>query len=168
MALKAGSIFRLQADGLDRTYQVEIGSVLWRLPFRLEHWSSYGKQAGWLQQLGPRGPWIVERIIGMQEFPNDMGSDGKVSMLEECVRRSCLAIGGDLDTELYKHVREQTRAWCSDGADMDVPLAASANVPRLSFHAWDEAHSGQRLLANAKKAITDDREIMITDGVLVT
>ena len=43
---KAGSIFRLQADGLDRTYQVEIGTVLWRLPFRLEHWSSYGKQAG--------------------------------------------------------------------------------------------------------------------------
>ena len=99
LALKAGSIFRLQADGLDRTYQVEIGTVIRQLPCRLQHWLSYGKQAGWLQQLGPRGPWIVERIIGMQEFPNDMGSDGKVSMLEECVRRSCLAIGGDLDTE---------------------------------------------------------------------
>ena len=95
LALKAGSIFRLQADGLDRTYQVEIGTALWQLPYRLQHWLSYGEQAGWLQQLGPRGPWIVERIIGMRESQNDMGSVGTVSMLEECVRRSCLASGED-------------------------------------------------------------------------
>ena len=77
MALKAGSIFRLQADGLDRTCQVEISTVIWQLPCRLQHWLSYGKQAGWLQQLGPRGPWIVERIIGMQEFPKTWAPTGK-------------------------------------------------------------------------------------------
>ena len=36
--------------------------------------------------LGPRGPWIVERIIGMREFPHSMDVDGKVSMLEASVR----------------------------------------------------------------------------------
>ena len=166
--LREGTVFRLQADGLDRHYQVEIGAVLWSLPSFLKHLPSHGEPAGWLRQLGPRGPWIVERIIGMQEFPHDMGCDGKASMLEACVRRACLAIGGELDTKLHQHVREQTRAWCSDGADLQVPLAASASFPGLAFHAWDESHSSQRLLANAMTAVEDDEEIVITDKLLVT
>ena len=31
-----------------------------------------------------------------------------------------------MDVELHKHVREETRAWCSDGADLIVPMAATA------------------------------------------
>ena len=123
--LREGVAFRLQADGLDRTYQVEIGTVLWSLPSFLRHLPAHGEQAGWLEVLGPRGPWIVERIIGMQEFPQAMDEDGKVSMLESCVRRACLSVNGELDVKLHQHVREQTRVWCSDGADLKVPLAAS-------------------------------------------
>jgi hypothetical protein len=166
--LKEGAVFRLEADGLDRTYQVEISIVLWSLPALLRHLPSHGEKAGWLHQLGPRGPWIVERIIGMQEFPHDMGTEGKVSMLEACVRRACSALGGEVDAHLHQHVREQTRLWCSDGADLVVPLAATTFVPGLSFHAWDESHSSQRLLANALTAIQDDPEIRITDELLVT
>ena len=162
--LKEGAVFRILADGLERTYQVEIGTVLWSLPRALEHLPAHGEQAGWLEALSPRGPWIVERIIGMQEFPHDMGCDGKVSMLEACVRRACLA-GGELDTQLYQHVRKQTRVWCSDGADLQVPRAASGFFPGLVFLGWDEAHSAQRLCANSMK---DDEEITITDQLLVT
>ena len=61
--LREGAVFRLQADGLDRTYQIEIGTVLWTLPAFLKHLPSHGEQEGWLEVLGPRGPWIVERII---------------------------------------------------------------------------------------------------------
>ena len=64
--LKEGVVFRLSADGLDRTYQVELGTVLWSLPKALDFLPSYGKNAGWLEQLGPKGPWIVERLIGMR------------------------------------------------------------------------------------------------------
>ena len=132
--LREGAVFRLSADGLDRTYQVEIGIVLWSLPLTLQHLPSYGEQAGWLEVLGPRGPYIVERILGMKELPHDMGCDSKVAMLESCVRRACLAESGEVDIKLHQHVREQTRAWCSDGADLSVPLAASAFSPasRLS------------------------------------
>ena len=76
--------------------------------------------------LGPRGPWIVERIIGMREFPHSMDVDGKVSMLEASVRRASAAVSGEVDTKLHQHVRTQTRVWGSDGADLKVALAASA------------------------------------------
>ena len=163
--MKDGVVFRLSADGLDRTYQVELGTVLWSLPKALDFLPSYGKQAGWLEQLGPKGPWIVERLIGMREFPQAMDCDGKATMLEDCVRRACQAPGGEVDVDLHKHVREETRAWCSDGADLNVPLAATATFPRLSFHAWDESHSAQALL---KKSMVEDAEITTTDSLLVT
>jgi len=149
--LGEGAVFRLQADGLERIYQVEIGTVLWSLPSGLKQLATYGEQAGWLEVLGPRGPWIVERIIGMREFPNGMDCDGKVSMLEACVRRACVSPGGEVDTKLLQHVREQTRVWCSDGADLQVPLAASAFFPGLVYQAWGEAHSAQRFCANCLK-----------------
>ena len=163
--LREGAVFRLQADGLDRTYQVEIGIILWTLPAFLKHLPSHGEQGGWLEVLGPRGPWIVERIIGMQEFPHSMDVDGKVSMLEASVRRACAAVTGEVDTELHQHVRTQTRVWGSDGADLNVALAASAFFPGLVFHNWDESHSAQRLVANSMK---DGDEITITDQLLVT
>jgi hypothetical protein len=101
----------------------------------------------------------------MEGFPHDMGCDSKVAMLEACVRRACLAESGEVDTKLHQHVREQSRVWVSDGADLDVPLAASAFFPDLTFHAWCESHSANRLCANAMK---DDTEITITDQLLVT
>ena len=149
---REGAVFRLQADGLERTYQVEIGTVLWSWPASLEHLRGFGQQKGWLEELGPRGPWIVERIIGMQEFPQGMDLGGKVSMIEACVHRACLLSGsGEEDAKLHQHVRAQTRVWTSDGADLQVPLAASAFLPALKFHAWDEAHSSQRLAAHVLK-----------------
>ena len=163
--LKEGVVFRLSADGLDRTYQVEIGTVLWSLPKALEFLPSYARNAGWLEQLGPKGPWLVERLIGMREFPGDMDTDGKATMLEDCVRRACQALGGEVDVDLHKHVREETRAWVSDGADLGVPLAATATFPHMGFHGWDESHSAQALLKNSLKG---DAEITITDSVLVT
>ena len=104
--MKEGVVFRLSADGLDRTYQVELGTVLWSLPKALDFLPSYGKNAGWLEQLGPKGPWIVERLIGMREFPQALDCDGKATMLEACVRRACQTAGGHrqgLDREV-KHV----------------------------------------------------------------
>ena len=101
----------------------------------------------------------------MREFPQAMDCDGKATMLEDCVRRACQTAGGEVDVDLHKHVREETRAWCSGGADLDVPLAATATFPRLAFRAWDESHSAQALLRNSRK---EDAEIMITEGLLVT
>ena len=163
--LKEGVVFRLSADGLDRTYQVEIGTVLWSLPKALDCLPRCASNAGWLEQLGPKGPWLVERLIGMREFPGGMDTDGKATMLEDCVRRACQALGGEVDVDLHKHVREETRAWVSDGADLGVPLAASATFPNLDFHGGNESHSSQALLKNSLK---DEPEITITDSVLVS
>ena len=164
--MREGAVFRLQADGLERTYQIEIGTVIWSWPAGLKPLQAHGVKQGWLEVLGPRGPWIVERLIGMQEFPHDMDCDGKASMLETSVRRACLNGSGEVDTRLLKHVQTQTRVWCSDGADLPAPLAASAFFPGLVFHAWDEAHSAQRLCANALNAADD--EVKRTDELLVT
>ena len=163
--LKQGAVFRLSADALERTYQVEIGTVLWTLPATLQCLRKPGQDAGWLRELGPRGPWVVERIVGMREFPQDMGTDGKVAMIEQSVRRACQDASGEVDVKLHQHVCGETRVWCSDGADLGVPLAASASFPNLTFHAWDESHSAQRLCANA---MIDDHEIIATDRLLVT
>ena len=34
-------------------------------------------------------------MIGMREFPQAMDSDGKATMLEDCVRRACQTAGGE-------------------------------------------------------------------------
>ena len=107
----------------------------------------------------------MERLIGMREFPRAMDCDGKASMLEDCVRRACQTAGGELDVELHKHVVKETRAWCSDGADLGVPLAATATFPHLAFHAWGESHSAQNIF---EKPLKEDAEITTTDSLLVT
>lgn len=92
----------------------------------------------------------MERIIGMRDFPEDMACDGKVSMLEACVHLACLPGSGEVDTELHQHVREQKRVWRSGGADLQAPLAwLHQPFPELVFHAWDEAHSAQRVFAQS-------------------
>ena len=45
--------------------------------------SGLREQAKWLEQLGPKGPWLAERLLGMQGFPGDLDCDGKVAMLED-------------------------------------------------------------------------------------
>ena len=57
------------------------------------------------------------------------------------------------------------RAWCSDGADLQVPMAASASFLGLKFYAWDEAHGAQRMCDNS---MADGDEITVTDKLLVT
>ena len=54
--LREGAVFRLAADGLERTYQVEIGTILWSLLASLQHLPAHGEQDGCLEVLGPRGP----------------------------------------------------------------------------------------------------------------
>ena len=100
------------------------------LPVCLQHLPKCGRQAGWLQELGPRGPWVIERIIGMREFPQGLDCEGKVAMLEECVRRACQSQGGEFGPKLHQHVRGQMRVWRSYGADLQVPMAASV------FFSW--------------------------------
>jgi hypothetical protein len=48
--LGEGAVFRLEADGLERTYQVEIGTALWSMPACLQHVLKHGQQEGWLQE----------------------------------------------------------------------------------------------------------------------
>ena len=71
-----------------------------------------------------------------------------------------------LSAQSNQYVRQQMRALCSDGADLQVPMAASVTFPGLKFYAWDEAHGSQRLLANAIKDSSE--EIKNTDEILVS
>ena len=71
--LREGSVFRLQADGLKRVYQVEIGTLLWKFPSSLRVYAENVSSFRWIEELGPRGPWLVDRVIGARDFPTDMG-----------------------------------------------------------------------------------------------
>ena len=88
--LEHGSVFRLQADGRKRVYQVEIGAVLWKFPVALEPVRADLAKSGCISCLGARGPWVAERLIGMHEFPSEMHLDGKASMVEDAVRNATL------------------------------------------------------------------------------
>ena len=96
--------------------------------------------------------------------PSDMDCDGKVAMLEECVRRARQSERGEIGAKLPQHVREQARPRCSDGADLSVPMAASSFFPGLKLFAWGESHSAQRRTANSRKY---GGEITVTDPFLV-
>ena len=163
--LREGALFRLLADGLGRVYQVEIGTVIWKFPSSLRVFQQNVAALPWLEQLGPNGPWIVERLTGAREFPNTMDTASKATMLEDCARRAAVSAAGEVDANLFEHLRKHTRVWTSDGADRDVGLAATQTFPGLCFHAWDESHSAVRLLGNA---LQDDPEIQVVDQLLVT
>jgi len=166
MLLRNGSAFRLQADGRKRVYQVEIGAVLWKFPDCLQYQRGDLEKGGGISCLGERGPWIVERLIGMREFPNEMDTDGKASMVEAALRNTAVKPGGEVDGDLHQHMKRNTKVWTSDGADLDVGLAlAGGGFKGLVLHAWDEAHSSVRLLANAMKY---DAEIVVVDCLLVS
>ena len=112
--LREGSIFRLQADGLKRVYQVEIGTLLWKFPASLRVYKENVSSFRWIEELGPQGPWLVDRVIGARDFPTDMGTANKAEMLEDCARRAAVSAAGEVDTKLFAHMKKQTRAWASD------------------------------------------------------
>ena len=166
--LEHGTVFRLQADGRKRVYQVEVGAVLWKFPAALEPVRADLDKGGCISCLGARGPWIVERLIGMHEFPGEMHLEGKVSMVEKAVRSTTLGADGEVDTKLHQHIKQNTRVWTSDGADLDVGHALVSRgccFSGLLCHAWDESHSAGRLLASALK---HDKEVIEVDNLLVT
>ena len=165
--LESGSVFRLQADGRKRVYQVEVGAVLWKFPVALEPVRADLEKSGCISCLGARGPWVVERLIGMHEFPSEMNLEGKASMVEAAVRNATLGTEGEVDTALHQHILRDTRVWTSDGADLDVgpALASKGGFSGLVCHAWDESHSAGRLLASALK---HDKEVVEVDRLLVT
>ena len=89
--LEHGSVFRLQADGRKRVYQVEFGAVLWKFPAALEPVRADLAKSGCISCLGALGPpWVAERLIGMHEFPSEMHLEGKASMVEDAVRSATL------------------------------------------------------------------------------
>ena len=165
--LECGSVFRLQADGRKRVYQVEVGAVLWKFPAALEPVRADLAKSGCISCLGARGPWVAERLIGMHEFPGEMHLEGKASMVEDAVRSATLGTEGEVDTKLHQHILRNTRVWTSDGADLDVgpALATGGCFSGLVCHAWDESHSAGRLLASALK---HDKEVVEVDRLLVT
>ena len=111
---------------------------------------------------GEGGPWIVERLIGMREFPNEMDTDGKASMVEAALRNTTVMPEGEVDRDLHQHMLRSTRVWTSDGADLDVGLALAGGrcFNSLVCLPWGESHSSGRLLANAMK---HDAEIEAVD-----
>ena len=163
--LERGSVFRLQADGRKRVYQVEIGAVLWKFPAALEPVRADLAKSGCISCLGARGPWVAERLIGMHEFPSEMHLEGKASMVEGAVRSATVGTEGEVDTELHQRILRGTRVWTSDGADLDVGHAlAKGGFTGMVCHAWDESHSAGRLLASALK---HDKEVVEVDRLLV-
>ena len=141
--LREGSIFRLQADGLKRVYQVEIGSLLWKFPTSLRFYQENVSSFRWIEELGPRGPWLIDRVIGARDFPTDMGTANKVDMLEDCARRAAVSAVGEVDTKLFAHIKKHTRVWTSDGADREVFFL----LRKVCFQAWRLMHGMNRTRA---------------------
>ncbi len=163
--LKAGDACWLQADGSGRTYQVAIGTVIWRFPPGLPWLLQLGTQYPGLMCLGERGPWLVERLIGAREFPGEMHTAAKVQMVVESVRRAATMPSGEADVELHRKIGSRTLCWASDGADRSVGDAATEHFPSMAFRVWEESHSSVKVLAHA---VQDDPEVRLIDALLVS
>ena len=169
--IQHGTAFRLAADGLQRTFQVELGAILWGLPPKLR----------WLlelrpgmddvshpsvEQLGDHGPWLVDRVIGAREIPDEMDTAGKVHAVGASVRRAILLPEGGVDVQLQRHLTQKTLAWASDGGERAVGAALTKWFPGMQFRFWDEAHAGNRWMQNSVAGADD--EIVYIDALLVT
>ncbi len=164
--LMSASACRLQADGLERIYQVEMGMVIWKFP----QWGSWllrsGRDRPWMRELGDRGPWLVDRVIGARELRAGLDTAGKVDMVAECVLRACSGPRGDANAaELHKRVCSNILSWASDGADLSVGDAATSHFENMVFRDWEESHSAAKLLAHA---VALHPEARLVDGLLVT
>ena len=49
-----------------------------------------------VQQLGPKGPWLVDRLLSARDLPDDMGTAGKADGVWGSVRRALLGPDGGL------------------------------------------------------------------------
>ena len=82
---------------------------MWKSPAALQHRRGDIEKGGLVSCLGECGPWIVERLIGMREFPNEMDLDGKASMVEAALRNTAVKPGGEVDRDLHQHMLRSTR-----------------------------------------------------------
>ena len=101
---------------------MEIGTLLWKFPASLRVYKENVSSFRWIEELGPQGPWLVDRVIGARDFPTDMGTANKAEMLEDCARRAAVSAAGEVDTKLFAHMKKQTCVWTSGAADRDVFL----------------------------------------------
>ena len=164
LAMASGA-FRLQADGQGRTYQVELGMLLWRLP-RWGSWLFQNQMAcPWLIQLGDRGPWLVDRVICGREMPANLDTAAKVDMVSQSVLRVCTGLKGDVNVDLHRHVTSRILSWASDGADLPVGHACTTHFKNMVFREWEESHSSAKLLEHA---IKNHEEARVVDGLLVS
>ena len=125
-------VFHLRPDGRKRVYQVEVGALVWLKPLHADL-----DKGGCISCLHAWGPWVIEQLIGMHEFPGQMHLEGKVSMVEATVRGMTLGANREVDAELHQ-------VWTSDGADLDVSHALVARgccFSSLLCHTCDESHS---------------------------
>ena len=116
-----------------------------------------------LLQLGDRGPWLVDRLIGAREMPADLDTAGKVDMVAQSVLHACSH--GSAHVELHKHVCSRILAWASDGADLATGHAATSHFQNMSFREWEESHSAAKLLEHAVK---NHEEARVVDSLLVS
>ena len=94
---------------------------------------------------GDRGPWVVERIVGMPELGSDHSARNKARQTILALQR--LPGGQDL--------LERVQFYCSDGA-ADAQLAGELSkhrLPNLSFILWDTTHANMLVI---KRALEDE------------
>ena len=143
-------MFRRQAGGQARVYQLEIVAVVWKFPAALKCQRGDLEKSGCISCLGENGPWTVERRIGMHEIPNEMDTDGKASMVEAAVRNTAVQLGGEVDRGLAPaHVAEHEsvdkrrsgpRCWSCIGGR---PLVQQCGVQCLGRIAFLSAAPGE-------------------------
>ncbi len=144
--LSQAVVCRLQADGLGRVYQVELGMLIWKLPSSLQELINVPHGYPGVRQLGDRGPWLVGRLICAREMQAELGTAGKTDMITGALLRACTGMGDSHDpTALYTHVRDTIASWASDGADLCVGNACTAHFPRMAFREWEESHSAAKV-----------------------
>lgn len=132
--LQTSSVYSLQADGLERVFQVEIGMVLWRLPPEISWLHQLGtKSAPWLEKLGERGPWLVHRLLAAREITAEMDTGCKSDAVSQGVLRACAPVGGSLNTKLHQHVCARMLSWSSDGGERAVGDKAVEHFPNMVF-----------------------------------
>jgi hypothetical protein len=154
--------FRLAADGLSRTYQIEMTALPWTWPKELK-WlvqqetlvKGQQQRYPWLDVLVPNGPYLVDRLISARELPDDMDTEGKASHIREALRRTALGADGVLDVDLHSKLCGRTLMWASDGADRQVGMAVTVFCPNMVFREWDECHSAVKSLPRSVEAVAE-------------
>ena len=160
--LNASDCIGISQDSRDDALLIRVRCVLWAWPKALRNQDVDGQTS--TNRFRPElGPWVVERILGVEKLGADRSATATASITVGRLRSLVKGIPGG-----FERVQATARFFTADNASDEVKACQLMrdDLPQLQFHIPDGSHSIQLAIKNGcggDPEIDKVRQIMLTN-----